>query len=91
MSTVPKCHIICNNVLVEFYQGSLNIRAAVKLIRALNYAYEKSISITSYPYTPTDNTQRAAYVTACQLVHDNIADVTEGQAIRNECLLKLKA
>lgn len=85
------CQIIVNNIALNFEVKSLSVRVALKLIRALNAAYMQSKSISCLPYQPTEQTDRARFITACQLVHDNLFDITEGQKIRNECIEKLKA
>lgn len=80
-----------NGTSLRFEANSLPTRQALKVIRALSHAYMKSLRITSSPYVPTEQTDAARYVTACQLVHDNLLLVEDSQEIRNECLLPLRA
>lgn len=85
------CQIFINNQALIFEHCSLTGRIARKLITALNTAYMHSLSIACAPYQPAENTDRARYMTACQMVHDNLYDVTEAQEVRNMCLEKLCA
>lgn len=83
--------LIINNEELIFPPNSLTGRVARKLITALNQAYMRSMSIACAPYQPIEQTDRARYITACQMVHDNLYDVTESQEVRNMCLEKLRA
>lgn len=85
------CQVTINNIELKFQPKSLTGRVARKLITALNHAYMRSISIACAPYVPPEQTDRARYTTACQLVHDNVYDLTEAQSIRNMCIEKLQA
>lgn len=85
------CQVFINNQELVFQPNSLTGRVARKLITALNTAYMRSFSIACAPYQATEQTDRARYITACQLVHDNVHDVTESQELRNMCLEKLRA
>lgn len=85
------CQIIINNMPITFEAKSLTIRIARKLLDALNLAYMHSMSIKCAPYAPIEQTDKARYITACQLVHDNLCDVTDGQDVRNICLERLRA
>lgn len=85
------CSIIINNQEFTFEPNALPARIARKLIYALNDAYMRSMSIACAPYQPVENTDRARYITACQLVHDNLFNVEESQEIRNACLERLRA
>lgn len=83
--------LIINNQALTFPDFSLSGKVARKLINALNTAYMHSLSITCAPYAPTVQDDRHRYMTACQMVHDNVYDATECQSVRNECLEKLRA
>ena len=85
------CQITVNNQQLTFAPKSLTGRIARKMITALTHAYMRSLSISCAPYVPVEQTDRARYITACQLVHDNLFDITEGESVRNECLEKLRA
>ena len=83
--------IIVNNEVVKFENNSLSVHVARKMVKALTHAYMRALSITCAPYTPTQPSDRAWYISACQLVHDNLWQVEEGETIRNECIEKLRA
>lgn len=85
------CQVFINNQQLSFEPNSLTGRVAHKLITALNHAYMHSFSIVCTPYKPVENTDRARFITACQLVHDNLHDITECQGVRNLCIEKLRA
>ena len=85
------CQITINNQKLNFEEKSLTGRIARKIIHALNIAYMRSVSISCAPYVPTVQDEKHRYITACQLVHDNVWDITEGQSVRNGCLEKLEA
>lgn len=86
-----KCQITINNQKLPFESNCLTGRIARKMIAALNTAYMRSMPIKCAPYMPVEQTDKARYITACQLVHDNLYDVTDGQEIRNICLERLRA
>lgn len=86
-----KCQVFINNEALTFAPFTLTGKIARKLIAALNQAYMQSLSISCAPYQPMTNTDRARYITACQMVHDNLHDVTEAQEVRNLCLERLRA
>ena len=74
----------------QFEPNSLTRSLAMKLMKAINYAYMSSLPSTCKPYVPTDISERAAYMVACKTVLDNLQDVADSQDIINECLYTLK-
>ena len=85
-------HIVqVHNTLIPFVSKSLTLKDARGLIAAINLAYMHCLVIACKEALPATHSDAQCYVAACQLVHDNLADVTEGVTVRNDCLMKLKA
>jgi hypothetical protein len=89
---MPECKIKIGKVVISFEPKSLPAYKAIRIIKAINKAYENCLAISCIPYRPTNEyppLYNELYVSACQLVHDNLYDITEGQRIRNECMFTL--
>lgn len=82
-------HITVAGSTQNFYPKALSTYMAIRMIKAITHAYMKSIPISS-SYLPIEQTDKARYICASQLILDNMDDVYMSRAVKNECLYTLK-